>query len=210
MRVADLVLDILVAHGVRDVFGVPGDAINDITDALRRRDDMRFILVRHEEAGAFMAAAQAKLSGRLAACVGTAGPGAIHLLNGLYDAKLDHAPVIAITEQSATQFIGTGYHQEVDLERLFSDVAEYSQTVMSEDQLPGLMLEACKAAIAAPGVAHISIPTNVAGRKMKPERCDFAIGSEKGEARPCAPSLAEAVAHQWGGENRHPRRDRRG
>jgi len=193
MRVAELVLDILAAHGVKSVFGVPGDAINDITDALRRRDDMEFILVRHEEAGAFMAAAQAKLTGALAACVGTAGPGAIHLLNGLYDAKLDHAPVIAITGQAATQYIGTGYHQEVDTERLFSDVAEYSETVMTHDQLPGLMLEACKAAISAPGVAHISIPANVAGRRLKPERCDFALGSEKGEMRPCAPSLAEAA-----------------
>ncbi len=193
MRVADLVLEVLAAHGVRDIFGVPGDAINDITNALRKRDDMRFILVRHEEAGAFMASAQAKLSGRLAACVGTSGPGAIHLLNGLYDAKLDHAPVIAITGQIPTQYIGTGYHQEVDLEGLFSDVAEYSKTVMTEDQLPGLMLEACKAAIAAPGVAHISLPTDVAGRNMKPERCDFAIGSEKGETRPCDPSLEEAV-----------------
>jgi thiamine pyrophosphate-dependent acetolactate synthase large subunit-like protein len=140
-----------------------------------------------------MASAQAKLSGRLAACVGTSGPGAIHLLNGLYDAKLDHAPVIALTGQVPTQYIGTGYHQEVDLEGLFSDVAEYSKTVMTEDQLPGLMLEACKAAIAAPGVAHISLPTDVAGRNMKPERCDFAIGSEKGETRPCDPSLEEAV-----------------
>lgn len=193
MRVADLILDILSAHGVHDVFGVPGDAINDITYAIKRRDDMRFILVRHEEAGAFMASAQAKLSGRLAACVGTSGPGAIHLLNGLYDAKLDHAPVIAITGQVPTQYIGTGYHQEVDLEGLFSDVAEYSKTVMTEDQLPGLVLEACKAAIAAPGVAHISLPTDVAGRNMKPDRCDFAIGSEKGETRPCDPSLEEAV-----------------
>ncbi len=193
MRVADLILDILSAHGVRDVFGVPGDAINDITYAIKRRDDMRFILVRHEEAGAFMASAQAKLSGRLAACVGTSGPGAIHLLNGLYDAKLDHAPVIAITGQVPTQYIGTGYHQEVDLEGLFSDVAEYSKTVMTEDQLPGLVLEACKAAIAAPGVAHISLPTDVAGRNMKPDRCDFAIGSEKGETRPCDSSLEEAV-----------------
>ncbi len=193
MRVADLILDILAAHGVRDVFGVPGDAINDITYALKKRDDMRFILVRHEEAGAFMASAQAKLSGRLAACVGTSGPGAIHLLNGLYDAKLDHAPVIAITGQIPTQYIGTGYHQEVDLEGLFSDVAEYSKTIMTEDQLPGLVLEACKAAIAAPGVAHLSLPTDVAGRQIKPERCDFAIGSEKGETRPCDPSLDEAV-----------------
>lgn len=193
MRVADLVLDILSAHGVKHIFGIPGDAINDITNAIRQRDDMKFILVRHEEAGAFMAAAQAKLTGKLTACVGTAGPGAIHLLNGLYDAKLDHAPVIAITGQTATNYIGTGYHQEVDLERLFSDVAEYSQTVMTEDQLPGLMLEACKAAIAASGVAHISIPTDVAGRQVDVDRCDFQLGSEKGEIRPCDPTLAEAA-----------------
>ena len=193
MRVADLVLEVLSAHGVRDIFGVTGDAINDITDAIRKRDDMRFILVRHEEAGAFMASAQAKLSGKLAACVGTAGPGAIHLLNGLYDAKLDHAPVIAITGQVATEYVGTGYHQEVDLERLFADATEYSKTVMTEDQLPSVMLEACKAALAAPGAAHVSIPTNIAGRTLRPDRCDFAIGSEKGEARPCDPSLAQAV-----------------
>lgn len=193
MRVADIVLDILAAHGVKQVFGVPGDAINDITYGLKKRDDMEFILVRHEEAGAFMASAQAKLTGGLAACVGTAGPGAVHLLNGLYDAKLDHAPVIAITGQAATQYIGTGYHQEVDTERLFSDVAEYSQTVMTEDQLPGLMLEACKAAISAPGVAHISIPTNVAGRSVKSKRKDFRLGSERGEMRPCEASLKEAA-----------------
>ena len=193
MRVAELVLDILAAHGVRDVFGVPGDAINDITDAIRRRDDMQFILVRHEEAGAFMASAQAKLSGKLAACVGTAGPGAIHLLNGLYDAKMDHAPVIAITGQVPTEYVGTGYHQEVDLERLFADATEYSKTVMTEEQLPSVMLEACKAALAAPGAAHISIPTDVAGRQLRPERCDFAIGSEKGETVPCASSLDKAA-----------------
>lgn len=193
MRVADIVLDILHAHGVKHIFGVPGDAINDITYALKRRDDMEFILVRHEEAGAFMAVAQAKLTGNLAACVGTAGPGAVHLLNGLYDAKLDHAPVIAITGQAATQYIGTGYHQEVDTERLFSDVAEYSRTVMTEEQLPALMLEACKAAISSPGVAHISIPTDVAGRAVKSKRSDFRLGSEKGEMRPCEPSMREAA-----------------
>ncbi len=193
MQVAQIILDILAAHGVRHLFGVPGDAINDITNAVRLRDDMDFILVRHEEAGAFMASAQAKLTGKLSACVGTAGPGAVHLLNGLYDAKLDHAPVIAITGQAETGFIGTGYHQEVDTERLFSDVAEYSQTVMSEDQLPGLMLEACKAALSTPGVAHISIPEDVAGRKIKPDRSDFQLGSEEGEMRPCRTSLARAV-----------------
>lgn len=192
MRVAELILDVLVAHGVRHVFGIPGDAINDLTHAISKRDDIEFVLVRHEEAGAFMAAAQAKLTGRLTACVGTAGPGAIHLLNGLYDAKQDHAPVIAITGQAGTEHIGTSYHQEVNLERLFSDVAEYSQTVMSEDQLPALMLEACKAATSKSGIAHISIPTDVAGRNVNPKRKDFALGSGFGEMQPCRESLDQA------------------
>lgn len=193
MTAADLILDILAAHGVRDIFGMPGDAINDFTDALRRRDDMRFVLVRHEEAGAFMASAQAKLTGRLAACMGTSGPGAVHLLNGLYDAKLDHAPVIAITGQAPTQFVGTSYHQEIGLERLFSDVSEYSQTVMTPRQLPAVMLQACKSALSGPGVAHVSVPTDVAGQTVSSDRSDYSIGSRTGETTPCKPSLQRAV-----------------
>jgi len=107
VNVSDALLETLAAHGVRDLFGIPGDAINDVMDAVRRQDAIRFVGVRHEEAGAFAAAAQAKLTGKLSACVGTSGPGAIHLLNGLYDAKLDHAPVVAVTGQVATGFIGT-------------------------------------------------------------------------------------------------------
>ena len=164
MTVSDVLLKVLAAQGVRHLFGIPGDAINDVMDAVRRQDDIEFILMRHEEAGAFAASAQAKLTGRLAACVGTAGPGAIHLLNGLYDARLDHAPVIAITGQIATGFIGTQYHQEVNLERLFADVAVYSQTVMTADQVPDVFLEACHAAITHRGVAHVSIPTDISGR----------------------------------------------
>lgn len=167
MTVSDLLLDVLQAHGVRQVFGIPGDAINDIMDSLRRRDDLRFIQVRHEEAGAFAASAQAKLTNRLSACLGTAGPGAIHLLNGLYDAKLDHAPVLAITGQVETGSIGTSYHQEVRLERLFADVASYSQTVVTEEQLPDVFIEACHAAISRRGVAHISLPSDLSGRRVK-------------------------------------------
>ena len=163
MTISDILLKVLAAQGVRHLFGIPGDAINDVMDAVRRQHDIEFILMRHEEAGAFAASAQAKLTGRLAACVGTAGPGAIHLLNGLYDARLDHAPVIAITGQIATGFIGTQYHQEVNLERLFADVAVYSQTVVTADQVPDVLLEACHAAITHRGVAHVSIPTDISG-----------------------------------------------
>lgn len=163
MTVSDILLKVLGAHGVKHLFGIPGDAINDITEAVRQQDDIRFIGVRHEEAGALAASVQAKLTGRLAACMGTSGPGAIHLLNGLYDARLDHAPVIAITGQVATGFMGTEAHQEVRLERLFSDVAVYSQTVTTAAQVPDVFLEACRAAVVHRGVAHVSIPTNISG-----------------------------------------------
>lgn len=169
MTLSDALLEVLAGHGVRHIFGIPGDAINDITDAIRRQDRIRFIGVRHEEAGAFAASAQAKLTGSLAVCMGTSGPGAIHLLNGLYDAKLDHAPVLAITGQVASDFIGTEYHQEVRLERLFSDVAVYSQTITGPGQALAVIEEACHAAILHRGVAHISIPTDISGRCL-PDR----------------------------------------
>jgi thiamine pyrophosphate-dependent acetolactate synthase large subunit-like protein len=167
MTVSDQIIEILHEHGVRHLFGIPGDAINDVTDSLRRTDKLEFIQVRHEEAGAFAASAQAKLTGNLAACLGTAGPGAVHLLNGLYDAKLDHAPLIAITGQVETGSIGTSYHQEVRLERLFSDVAVYSQTVVTPRQIPDVVVEACHAAIARRGVAHISVPADLSGQHVR-------------------------------------------
>lgn len=165
--VSDLLLRVLVVHGVQHIFGIPGDAINDILDAIRRQHDIRYIQVRHEEAGAFAASAQAKLTGNLAACFGTSGPGAIHLLNGLYDAKMDHAPVVAITGQIATGYVGTSYHQEVNTTRLFADVASYSQQVTDVDQLPYVFQEACRAAISSRGVAHVSLPTNISGQKVQ-------------------------------------------
>ncbi len=193
MNVSDILLRTIAAHGVRHIFGMPGDAINDVIDAVRRQDDIQFIGVRHEEAGAFAASAQAKLTGRLAACVGTSGPGAIHLLNGLYDARLDHAPVIAITGQVATGFIGTEYHQEVRLERLFADVAVYSQTVTTEAQVPDVFREACHAAIAHRGVAHISLPTDVSGRDVPRERAHEIASAPSGRLSPAIADCDEAV-----------------
>lgn len=193
MNVSDVLLKILSAHGVRDLFGIPGDAINDVMDAVRRQDDIRFIGVRHEETGAFAASAQAKLTGRLTACVGTSGPGAIHLLNGLYDAKLDHAPVIAITGQVATGFIGTEYHQEVRLERLFADVAVYSQTVTTEAQVPDVFREACHAALAHRGVAHVSLPTDISGRDVKRDQLRDVMRAASGRISPTVADCEGAV-----------------
>ena len=134
---AEALIDRLADWGVDTIFGLPGDGINGIMEALRRNQErIQFILVHHEEAAAFMATAYAKTTGRLGVCLATSGPGAIHLLNGLYDAKLDHAPVLAVTGMQESQMLGTGYQQEVTLDRLFMDVAEYNQMIHVPVQVP--------------------------------------------------------------------------
>src|SRR6202043_991753 len=123
-NVADFLLQRLRDWGVKRVYGFPGDGINAIIGAFRRADDdPEFIQVRHEEMAAFMACGHAKFTGEVGVCLATSGPGAIHLLNGLYDAKMDHQPVVAIVGQSARPALGGSYHQEVDLMNLFKDVA---------------------------------------------------------------------------------------
>jgi pyruvate dehydrogenase (quinone) len=121
---ADIAASVLISRladwGVDTVFGLPGDGINGIMEGLRRNADrVRFVLVHHEEAAAFMATAYAKATGRVGVCLATSGPGGIHLANGLYDAKLDHAPVLALTGMQETSVLGTGYQQEVHLDRLW-------------------------------------------------------------------------------------------
>jgi pyruvate oxidase len=160
--VTEAMLEVLADAGVRHVFGIPGDAVNAIIDGIRRSDRLTFVHVRHEEVGAFAASAQAKLDGGPAAVVGTAGPGAVHLLNGLYDAARDHAPVIAITGETETHLLGTAAHQEIGQSALFADVAIYSETVVHPGQMPELAVQACQAALAAGGVAHLAIPANLA------------------------------------------------
>ena len=161
--VADTVIDALIAEGVERVYGVPGDAINALLDSIRRRSErIRFILTRHEETAALTAAYEAKLTGRLAACVGTGGPGAIHLLNGLYEAKMEGVPVLALTGQVALPMIGTDYFQEVDLVRLFDDVTVFNQMLVSPESA-GLMVErAIRAARSERGVAHLNLPEDLA------------------------------------------------
>jgi len=120
---SELLIERLAEWGVDTVFGLPGDGINGIMEGFRRHSDrVRFFLVHHEEAAAFMATAYAKATGKLGVCLATSGPGAIHLLNGLYDAKLDHMPVLAITGMQETSVLGTGYQQEVHTDKLYADV----------------------------------------------------------------------------------------
>ena len=143
-----------------------GDALNPVTDAIRREDRIEWIGVRHEEAGAFAASAQAQLTGDLAVCMGTVGPGAVHLLNGLYDAKKSHAPVLAIVGQVPREDIGTDFFQEVDNHAVFADVAVFNQTLIHPDQLPELLERAVNTALAEQGVAVLSIPGDVGGREL--------------------------------------------
>jgi pyruvate dehydrogenase (quinone)/pyruvate oxidase len=159
---AEALVSRLAAWGVDTVFGLPGDGINGIMEGLRRQQDsVRFVLVHHEEAAAFMATGYAKATGRLGVCLATSGPGGIHLLNGLYDAKLDHVPVLAITGMQETSVLGTGYQQEVHLERLYDDVAEYNLLVDNPAQLPAVVDIAVRTALARRGVAHLTIPNDV-------------------------------------------------
>src|SRR5438477_7725406 len=128
---AQILVDRLIDWGVDVIFGLPGDGINGIMEALRRRQDrIRFVQVRHEESAAFMACAYAKFTGKLGVCVATSGPGGIHLLNGLYDAKLDGQPVLAITGMAYHDLINTHTQQDVELDKLFMDVAIYNNRVM--------------------------------------------------------------------------------
>src|SRR2546423_6662910 len=158
---ADVLVEGIIDWGVDTVFGLPGDGINGIMEALRQRQDsVRFIQVRHEEAAAFMACAYAKYTGRLGCCLATSGPGGIHLLNGLYDAKLDQAPVLAITGQTYSDLKGSNFQQEVNMARLFDDLAVYNQEVINPNQVEMLANEACRHALNHRGVAHITFPVD--------------------------------------------------
>ncbi|MEV0346167.1 thiamine pyrophosphate-binding protein [Nonomuraea sp. NPDC050680] len=159
---AESLVERLAEWGVDTVFGMPGDGINGIMEGLRRhRDKVRFVLVHHEEAAAFMATGYAKATGRIGVCLATSGPGGIHLLNGLYDAKLDHAPVLAITGMQESSVLGTAYQQEVQLDRLYADVAEYNMMITNPAQLPALVDVAIRTAYARRGVAHLTLPNDL-------------------------------------------------
>ena len=159
---SEALVERLIDWGVDTVFGLPGDGINGIMEGLRRHQDkLRFVLVHHEEAAAFMATAHAKATGKIGVCLATSGPGGIHLLNGLYDAKLDHAPVLAITGMQETSLLGTGYQQEVALDRLYEDVAEYDMMISNPVQIPAITDLAIRTAYARRGVAHITIPNDI-------------------------------------------------
>ncbi len=160
--VADLLVERLISWQVEVIFGFPGDGVNGLFESLRtHQEKIRFIQVRHEEAAAFAACGYAKFTGRLGVCIATSGPGGIHLLNGLYDAKCDGQPVLAITGHTFHDLIGTHYQQDVDLDKLYMDVAVYTQRVMGPAHVVNVVDEAIKTSLARRGVSHINIAKDI-------------------------------------------------
>jgi len=160
--VADQLVDQLVAAGVRRIYGIVGDSLNPVVDAVRRTEGIEWVHVRHEEAGAFAAAAEAELTGTLAVCAGSCGPGNLHLINGLYDANRSRLPVLAIASHIPSAQIGTQYFQETHPDRLFTECSVYSEMISSATQAPRVIRSAIHHAYGAPGVAVLTLPGDVA------------------------------------------------
>ncbi|MFE1273003.1 thiamine pyrophosphate-dependent enzyme [Streptomyces sp. NPDC058758] len=191
--VAQVIVDGLADLGVGNVFGVVGDALNPLTDAIRTTEGIDWTGFRHEEAAAFAAGAQAQLSGGLAVCMGTVGPGSVHLLNGLYDAAKSGAPVLAICGQVPLSEVGGDYFQEVDNDLLFRDVAVYRATVTSPAQMPRLLESAVRAAVTRRGVAVLTVPGDLGDQEVAEDRpARFAL-PRPAVTRPDDPALAEAA-----------------
>jgi pyruvate dehydrogenase (quinone)/pyruvate oxidase len=199
---SDVLVQTLIDWEVDTIFGIPGDGINGIMEALRQRqDEIRFIQVRHEEAAALMACAHAKWTGKLGVCLATSGPGGIHLLNGLYDAKLDGQPVLAITGLQFHDLLNTHTQQDVELDKLFMDVAVYNNRIMGPAHVENVVELACRSAVARRGVAHISMPVDLQSHEMGsgtrskrniPEHVSSIMGESAHE--PTEDQLARAAA----------------
>jgi pyruvate dehydrogenase (quinone)/pyruvate oxidase len=168
MTAAEVLIDGLMDWGVDVIFGLPGDGINGIMEALRtRQDKIRFVQARHEESAAFMAVGYATFTGKLGVCLATSGPGGLHLLNGLYDAKLDGAPVLAITGLPYHDLISTFQQQDVELDKVFQDVCVYNARVMGATHVENLVDLACRTALSYRGVSHITFPVDIQDHSVK-------------------------------------------
>jgi pyruvate dehydrogenase (quinone)/pyruvate oxidase len=168
MTGGDILVETLIKWGVDTIFGIPGDGINGVFEALRtRQDKIRFVQVRHEEAAAFAACAYAKFTGRLGVCLATSGPGGIHLLNGIYDAKLDNQPVLAITGAQHHDLIETYTQQDVALDKLFMDATAYSVRVMGPAHVEDVVEQACRTALAYRQPTHVMIPVDFQSQPVK-------------------------------------------
>src|SRR5258707_590550 len=160
--VAAVLVDTLVAAGVKNVYGLAGDSLNGITDSIRTRDNIKWAGVRHEESAAFAAGAEAHLTGQLAVCAGSCGPGNLHLINGLYECHRSRVPVLAIAAQIPSAEIGSGYFQETRPEQLFAGCSHYCDTISQPEQMPRVLEIAMQTAISRRGVSVIALPGDIA------------------------------------------------
>src|SRR5436190_14772561 len=167
--VADQFAEVLAAAGVKRIYGIVGDSLNGITDAIRRQGKIEWLHVRHEEVAAFAAGAESHLTGELAVCAGSCGPGNLHLINGLFDAHRSRVPVLAIAAQIPSAEIGGGYFQETHPQNLFRECSHYCELVSDASQLPYVLENAIRAAVGLRGVSVIAIPGDVALRRA-PQR----------------------------------------
>ncbi|MGY0692233.1 pyruvate oxidase [Virgibacillus sp. FSP13] len=193
-RTGEIITDLLSEWKINHIYGMPGDSINELVDDLRKKqEEINFIQIRHEEVGALAASAYAKLTGKLGVCLSIAGPGAIHLLNGLYDAKQDGAPVLALVGQVSSTKVGTGTFQEVNLERIFDDVAVFNEQAESAEQLPDLLNMAIRTAYANSGVSVLIVPDDLFAVKQKYDQPITAPTYSKPAIIPDRAAIANAV-----------------
>jgi pyruvate dehydrogenase (quinone) len=182
--VAEQFIDVLVRAGVQRLYGVVGDSLNPVVDAVRRNRSIEWVHVRHEEAAAFAAGAEAQLTGRLAACAGSCGPGNLHLINGLYDAHRSMAPVLALASHIPSSEIGTGYFQETHPDQLFRECSHYSELVSNAQQMPRVLQTAIQHAVGRGGVSVISLPGDIAAQPAPQRAFEHALVTRRPAVRP--------------------------
>ncbi|MEV1178080.1 pyruvate dehydrogenase [Nonomuraea sp. NPDC049784] len=188
--VAEQFVDILSRAGVKRIYGVVGDSLNPVTDAVRRSAEIEWVQVRHEETGAFAAGAEAQITGRLCACAGSCGPGHLHLINGLYDAHRSMAPVLALAAHIPSAEIGTSYFQETHPDRLFAECSHYSELISHPDQMPRILQTAIQHAIGRSGVAVVSMSGDVAGQDVPQPAAELALPTRRPVVRPGEAEIA--------------------
>src|ERR1700723_1526985 len=189
-RVADELISRLVETGVERLYGVVGDSLNPVTDALRINGKVKWIHVRHEETAAFAAGAEAQLSGKLAACGGSCGPGNLHLINGLFDAHRSNAPVLAIASHIPSSEIGTGYLQETHPEILFKECSHYCELISNPKQFERVLHIAMQSAVGKGGVSVIVLPGDVAGMELPVDVSSRSLVIRRPGSRPAEKELA--------------------
>ena len=193
MDVSEQLLKILTDEGVKHIFGVAGDALNPLVSAIAKQKEVKWIKMKHEGNASFAAFAQGELNGNIGVCASTVGPGALHLVNGLYNAKKERSPVLAITGQVPIEYIGTNYHQEVNLTKVFDDICEYQAVIRSPEEAPRIILRALRIAINHKCVCRIELPADIAAMPAKNPDFVHRIFRSQSTLAPDEDSLENAV-----------------